>query len=461
MKRKKKNNSTQQKQEFRHQQNVYYKKMKQVMALVGDASAFDMLDKIELALLHHCRIRPYKIINPREGQPRFSEKSLDRFNQNLSDLTHHSLIEIGEQKTKISLYDFSIYVETLFLYWRNVAEDRPELRIKFRACFPLFNNNFEELRSDVFERITNRLELMAWLYSDITHQTIRFVYEKIDKASSAYSTRAYCNNYIVEQKKAETEVLEIDGRKRTIYRICMNMKQELIPLTIPAEKLGIEGIMQKFRLKVFIQQHALHRIEARLGKRYLFLSYFDVLNAMLGEAIPATGNNTYLFPLIHGARKLGYFKGDVIGDKLVIRTFLFLTNNGTPEGTKLQKLFGLQKADKKYLGIDKLSTFILSDIKENEQLKTLFCEAGCSDLFKLDKMVLGKSEEKETVSSFPKNTFVSPRIVSGFTKVYTLKALKPHSISSADSSALACLDFIPFRTAINLLPFRSADTIKP
>lgn len=395
MKRKKKNNSTQQKQEFRHQLNVYYKKMKQVMALVGDASAFDMLDKIELALLHHCRIRPFKIINPREGQARFGQKSIDLFNQNISDLTHHSFIEIGEQKTKISLYDFSIYVETIYLYWRNVAEDRPELRTKFRACFPLFNNNFEELRSDVFERIKKRLELMAWLYSDITHQTIRFVFEKIDKASSVYSTRAYCNNYIVEQKKVETEVLEIDGRKRTIYRICMNINQEFIPLTITPEKLGIEGIMQKFPLKVFIQQHALDRIEARLGKRFLFLSYMYVLTTMLGEAIAAADNNTYLFPLIHGAHKLGYLKADIIGDKLVIRTFLFLTNNGTPEGTKLQELFGLQKADKKYLGIDKLSTFILSDIKENEELKALFSEAGCGTLFNIDKTVLDKPEEKE------------------------------------------------------------------
>jgi hypothetical protein len=395
MKRKKKNNSTQEKQEFRHHLNVFYKKMKQVMALVGDASAFDMLDKVELAVLHHCRIRPFKIINPPEGQQGFGQKSLDLFNQNLSDLTHHSFVEIGELKTKISLYDFSIYVETLFLYWRNVGNHRPELRTKFRACFPMFNNDFEALRSEVFERITKRLELMAWLYSDITHQTIRFVFEKVDKASSMFCTRAYHNNYIVEQKKTETEVLEIDGRQRTIYRICMNMQQELIPLTITPAKLGIEGVMQKFPLKVFIQQHTLKRIEERLGKRFLFLSYFHVLLAMLSEAIQSTGNNTYLFPLVHGADKLGYFKGDIIGDKLVIRTFLFITNNGTPEGKKLQKLIGLQKADKKYLGIDKLSTFILSDIKENEQLKALFGEAGCGALFKLDKTLLHEPEEKE------------------------------------------------------------------
>ena len=88
-------------------------------------------------------------------------------------------------------------------------------------------------------------------------------------------------------------------------------------------------------------------------------------------------------------------KGDIIGDKLVIRTFLFLTNNGTPEGKKLHNLIGLQKADKEFLKIDKLSTFVNSDIKENEKLKALFCEAGCGDLFQLDKTVLDRSDKKE------------------------------------------------------------------
>jgi hypothetical protein len=39
--------------------------------------------------------------------------------------------------------------------------------------------------------------------------------------------------------------------------------------------------------------------------------------------------------------------------KLVIRSFLFLTNDGTPEGWKLRALTGLAKRDKKYLEIEK------------------------------------------------------------------------------------------------------------
>ena len=74
---------------------------------------------------------------------------------------------------------------------------------------------------------------------------------------------------------------------------------------------------------------------------------------------------------------------DIIEGKIVIRTFLFITNNGTPEGLKLQNITGLQKLDKKYLAIDKLSTFMTSDIGNNEKVRKIFTSAGCECLLEL------------------------------------------------------------------------------
>ena len=64
----------------------------------------------------------------------------------------------------------------------------------------------------------------------------------------------------------------------------------------------------------------------------------------------------------------------------MIRSFLFLTNDGPPEGRKLRALTGLAKYDKKYLGIDKLSTFTAYRIHEDEALSALCQGAGCSSL---------------------------------------------------------------------------------
>ncbi len=61
-----------------------------------------------------------------------------------------------------------------------------------------------------------------------------------------------------------------------------------------------------------------------------------------------------------------------------------MTNSGTPEDQKLEDISRLKKIDKQYLAIDKLSTFQVSDIADNNELKELFEEAGCGLLFKID-----------------------------------------------------------------------------
>ena len=127
MKHRKKKNTKQNKQEIRHQRNEFYKKMRQIMALLGDTSAIDLLDKKELAFLHHYRLRPYKIINPNNGQSKISNRNLSLINQNLSNLLHKSFIGVGEQQIQLSLYDFFVYAETLFLYFRNIPDDLPEI----------------------------------------------------------------------------------------------------------------------------------------------------------------------------------------------------------------------------------------------------------------------------------------------------------------------------------------------
>ena len=41
-----------------------------------------------------------------------------------------------------------------------------------------------------------------------------------------------------------------------------------------------------------------------------------------------------------------------------------------------------------YLAIDRLDTFIKSDIAHNEKLKKIFADAGCQSLFELDEKLI-------------------------------------------------------------------------
>jgi len=48
-------------------------------------------------------------------------------------------------------------------------------------------------------------------------------------------------------------------------------------------------------------------------------------------------------------KKLGYLVCGLFEAKIVIRSFLFVTNDGTPKGKRLSELTQLQRLDKKYL----------------------------------------------------------------------------------------------------------------
>nr|WP_319511478.1 hypothetical protein [uncultured Draconibacterium sp.] len=391
MKRRKKKNNTQLiKQERKHQLNQYYTSIKYNMKLIGDIKAFETLDKTEKAMLHICRIRPYKIVNAEDSKLKLIAKDIRFINKCMSNYLQAGHVVLGGKK--ISYYNFAFYIETLYLFYRNAKEGvNPE----FCAGFPIFETKeFEERRMDVIMALTKYLELVAWSVSDLTHRTVRFVKQKYDNGTDLTDLSTFYNNYFIEARKVETETIKLNGNTRTIYEICVNADQEFIPLTIKAEELGINTLMHDFELKVYIQQHAIIRFKERLGEYFGLNSYSMIIAAMYNKPIEQEPGKSYLFPVELSKTRFGYLKAELNGNKLVILTFLFITNNGTPEGQKLNNL-GLEKEDKKYLGIDQLDIFINSDIKKDEQLTHLFSSAGCGGLFKIDKTLISniKSEE--------------------------------------------------------------------
>lgn len=401
MTRKKKRNNQAGKQEIRHHRNVFLKKMQHIMARVGDASAYKLLDKVEQGKLFYCRIRPYKIIDPAPKEHAVSSKILKAMNHNLTRLLQEKTVTFGRENIQLSIYDFSVYVESLLLFWRNAPKNNPDIAEQFQACFPVFEEEgFKETRVKVLEEVEKAVNLAVWFFSDVSRHIMWAYPEEFKKSTSPFDQAVYFNNYFLAEKQAETEVLKIDGHNRIVYRLYRDNGKSFVPLTITPDKLGIESVMQKFPLKVFIQQHAFIRIGERLGIFYAVYNYLTVVASVFTQ-IPVPAENKYscLFPVTVGGIKVGYLKCNILGDKLVIRTFLFLTNNGTPEGKKLQELAGLQKADKKYLGIDRLSAFVHSDIKEDKKLKSLFYEAGCGDLFRVNKNLLSDANEKTITSA--------------------------------------------------------------
>src|SRR5690606_10228901 len=235
---------------------------------------------------------------PKDKQFKNRSKMLFVLNKLLNDLLHKSIIEFDNGKIKYNLHDFGVYVETLHLVWRTVDTNNPEIAERFKACFPIFNNGFEEIRELALKQTKKVLELIAWIYSDVTIETLRFLPEETKDSSSKFSNSCYFNNYILDQQKVEAETIEIDGINRTIYRICVSINEQFIPLTLTPEDLGMKGMMQTLPLKVFIQMHALERIETRLGKYHRILHYPHIIPSfIIAGIVPTESKTSFLFPV--------------------------------------------------------------------------------------------------------------------------------------------------------------------
>jgi hypothetical protein len=135
---------------------------------------------------------------------------------------------------------------------------------------------------------------------------------------------------------------------------------------------------------VYIQSHALQRLHERLCFEPVGLT--DWAWQSLNEPVlhPQDGGWLVEFRLFQKLR-LGYFRAEFIDGRILITTFLFLTNEGTPEGRRLREKTRFTTDQIAWLKIDQLSYFLLSDVQDDLRLRALFDECGCGHLFDMMK----------------------------------------------------------------------------
>jgi hypothetical protein len=189
----------------------------------------------------------------------------------------------------------------------------------------------------------------------------------------------------------------IDEHHRPAWRLGWYLPEPELRLKFVSIKSEDIYLSSGNMLDVYIQSHALNRLSERLDGIDMGILHFNIFDSFNILKVCRNKYGVLLFEYAIFGDKAGYFVGDVVDEKIILKTFLFLTNNGTPEADKLQTATGLMKEDITYLAIDKLSTFLLSDIAGNERVKQLFIDAGCESLFKIDKEFI-PSESTQTTS---------------------------------------------------------------
>jgi hypothetical protein len=138
-------------------------------------------------------------------------------------------------------------------------------------------------------------------------------------------------------------------------------------------------------IPIYISDHAI----ARLYERIPLAPHFDVHHKILRSSLE--------FPRVHASsregeflveagdpgRKVGYFVVAVLPDYVYVKTFLFLTMQGTPEAKRLRIKAGLNRNDIMAFKLDNLFTLGYSDIGEDPELRSMLAECGCDHLLDL------------------------------------------------------------------------------
>jgi hypothetical protein len=151
-------------------------------------------------------------------------------------------------------------------------------------------------------------------------------------------------------------------------------------------QLGIKSLPEHQQIPVYIQSHAIQRIFERIDCIHINV-IIPSIYLSLRECVSIIDRGKFIIEFKILDVKVGYLSAVMTEGKLVIRTFLFLTFNGMPEGKRLEDYIGLKMLDTQYLKMDKLSSFMTGKLRENEELRSIFEKADCLHLVELyDKL---------------------------------------------------------------------------
>lgn len=194
--------------------------------------------------------------------------------------------------------------------------------------------------------------------------------------------------YLIGKESSQERSFTVNGEKRRAYRCGQPYNSNGIEwISWAPRDLGLSSDDSSF--PVYVQSHALRRLYERAiftenGEYWVHDGlYFSLSDPIIIRTSPTP--DQFLVEYCSFGFKLGYLQVSQLEDAFLIHTFLFLTMDGTPEGKKLRKRLNLGKLDKEHLELDRIQTFLFTDLQTDKRLVELLSECDCGHLFKITK----------------------------------------------------------------------------
>jgi hypothetical protein len=435
-KKKKLSYSEQQKQQKLQQaqyKNLFIQKLREVCVAIGDATLFNLIPPVIIDLLYSLRSAPLKIKAAKGAK--VQKRLIEVIETQIKHTINKTTIEmIPGSGRSLPLTDYALAGTVLELYLL-----LPNCHIRQQERFAEFTANIGDRIVFYYNHICSVCENICAMYNDMSshkglyafsfarmmstggpqEQVIEVSHQGSMPEGKTNATQAMESGdrrprpiVSITMLPLDVKQVQIDGENRSAIALSMmsysdTYESKLVPAVIPLSEIDPNKAFGDLKLPVYIQQHAFHRLTERTG--CLIPNFTDLcLNQSVEKSvITKLHGDKFLVEFRIEELKVGYLLCEVLHGMVLIRTFLFITNSGTPEGDKLAALTNLQREDRKYLAIDNLRSLLGSDILENDTISKLFQQAGCQSILDLCSKVkdsqflkdlLGITEQKTSLS---------------------------------------------------------------
>lgn len=301
------------------------------------------------------------------------------------DMLNVTHISTGlDEPAQLPLLHYLSLVFTMIKYNNNLDDKKYDTVAGVKnALSTLAAYEYGEAMQQAWQKYKNIMQVIALLHSDLGSCCYIIKHRPGNTADKKPGLLLHMEVYAL--KTATTDRL-INGAPRTLYRLGIGM---------PFPQAHIQYVNARYTngadetsLPVYVIPQALKRLQERVDDLYPGLLQASLAGSFLQLRTCTSPAGELLFEYRLFNYKVGYFTGQIADNTIILINFLFLTNNLTPEYALLHSSNSLTSQDKNYLNLNKLSTFVLSDIRNNPAAKQAFEAAGFHDLLSMDKQLL-------------------------------------------------------------------------
>ncbi|GHT57471.1 hypothetical protein FACS18945_1850 [Bacteroidia bacterium] len=386
-------------------------RLRNLCSQIEDESLFDLLPGKLKEWIFVTRGRLKVITAPRKKIPKLMAKYMER---GIVAKMKETELELVPQSGKmINMYDYFLVGFTL-----RQTIDCETAVFNGKERFEAFYKN-DTIIDTFFYHLTGTIANYALTFINLDKKCIYDYRIELKVDSRPGYEPVFKLLVIIEPIEFETAHIKVKNENHFAIRVGMldygkkenpGTPAEMLYKNIPLRYIQPDTRFPELQVPVFIQLHAFYRLMERICCQITPVVYVTLIKSIENPKVLFTPKGDILIEHNISGIKIGYFYANLIEGKLFIRTFLFITHYGTPEGEKLKELTGLQKNDQKYLALDNLFALANSDILENEAVCDIFRKAGLQSILELCQQVREKNEnyfwlleehsyEKRTVSS--------------------------------------------------------------